>query len=264
MEIFGVVNASPDSLADFSVASTAQEADAYARQLLLAGADHIDLGGQASHGNAAFVTPEQEWEILEGPLRAITALGVTVSVDTWQVETAEKAFDAGASVLNAADALQNEAMLEFAARRECDVVLPFKQAVERRLGILAARVAAVARADGQGGRLVAGVGDLAAPVGIERVGRPLVAPGERRAARAARRPFPFELRGDVHPGPLGEALGVKGDEVKPEDVARADKLPPEQRARVDAAPKTPKPQTFEIDELIKIKLNRVRRFKLRF
>lgn len=125
MEIFGVVNASPDSLADFSVASTAAEADVYARQLLLAGADHIDLGGQASHGNAAFVTPEQEWEILEGPLRAITALGVTVSVDTWQVETAEKAFDAGASVLNAADALQNEAMLEFAARRECDVVLPF-------------------------------------------------------------------------------------------------------------------------------------------
>jgi len=125
VEIFGVVNASPDSLADFSVASTAEEADAYARQLLLAGADHIDLGGQASHGNAAFVTPEQEWEILEGPLRAITALGVTVSVDTWQVETAEKAFDAGASVLNAADALQNEAMLEFAARRECDVVLPF-------------------------------------------------------------------------------------------------------------------------------------------
>jgi dihydropteroate synthase len=125
VEIFAVVNASPDSLADFSVASTAEEADAYARQLLLAGADHIDLGGQASHGNAAFVTPEQEWKILEGPLRAITALGVTVSVDTWQVETAEKAFDAGASVLNAADALQNEAMLEFAARRECDVVLPF-------------------------------------------------------------------------------------------------------------------------------------------
>jgi len=125
VEIFGVINASPDSLADFSVATTADSAEAYARQLLAEGADHIDLGGQASHGSAAFVTPDQEWAILEEPLRAIAALGVTVSVDTWQVETAERAFDAGASVLNAADALQDEAMLEFAAERECAVVLPF-------------------------------------------------------------------------------------------------------------------------------------------
>ncbi len=125
MEIYGVVNASPDSLADFSVATTAESAEAYAKKLLADGADHIDLGGQASHGSAAFVSPDEEWVILEEPLRAIVSLGVTVAVDTWQVETAARAFDAGASVLNAADALQNEAMLEFAAERECDVVLPF-------------------------------------------------------------------------------------------------------------------------------------------
>lgn len=125
MEIFGVVNASPDSLADFSVATTPDEARAYAQRLLDEGANHIDLGGQASHGDAAMVTPDEEWAILEGPLRAIAELGVKISVDTWQVETARRAFDAGATVLNAADALQDPEMLEFAADRECDVVLPF-------------------------------------------------------------------------------------------------------------------------------------------
>lgn len=125
MEIFGVINASPDSLADFSVATTAEDAEAYARKLLDEGADHIDLGGQASHGDAAMVPPDEEWAILEAPLRTIAALGVTISVDTWQVETARRAFNAGASVLNAAEALQDTAMLEFAAERECDVVLPF-------------------------------------------------------------------------------------------------------------------------------------------
>jgi len=125
VEIFGVVNASPDSLADFSVATTGATAASYAQHLLDEGADHIDLGGQASHGGAAFVSPDEEWAILEGPLRAIAELGVTISVDTWQVETARRAFDAGASVLNAADALQDTKMLEFAAERECDVVLPF-------------------------------------------------------------------------------------------------------------------------------------------
>ena len=125
MEIFGVVNASPDSLADFSIATTGPAAKAYAEKLLTEGADHIDLGGQASHGDAAEVDPDLEWEILSEPLAAIVELGVVVSVDTWQVETARRAFDAGATVLNAADALQDPAMLEFAAERECDIVLPF-------------------------------------------------------------------------------------------------------------------------------------------
>lgn len=125
MQIFGVVNASPDSLADFSIATTADEAKTYASRLLAEGADHIDLGGQASHGGAAQISPAAEWEILAEPLAAIVDLGVTVSVDTWQVETARLAFDAGATVLNAADALQDAAMLEFAAERECQVVLPF-------------------------------------------------------------------------------------------------------------------------------------------
>lgn len=125
MEIFGVVNASPDSLADFSVATTFDEARSLGRKLLGDGADHLDLGGQASHGDAAFVTPDEEWAIIAEPLRALVSLGVTVSVDTWQVETAARAFDAGATVLNAADALQDEAMLRFAAERECPVVLPF-------------------------------------------------------------------------------------------------------------------------------------------
>lgn len=125
MEIFGVVNASPDSLAEFSIARTYDEALAYGQKLLDDGADHLDLGGQASHGDAAKVTPDDEWAIIAEPLRALVSLGVAVSVDTWQVETARRAFDAGASVLNAAEALQDPAMLEFCAERECDVVLPF-------------------------------------------------------------------------------------------------------------------------------------------
>ena len=125
MKIFGVVNASQDSLAEFSVATTFVEAEAYGRKLLEDGADALDLGGQASHGDAAFVTPDEEWGIIAEPLRALVGLGVAVSVDTWQVETATRAFDAGATVLNAADALQDDAMLRFAAERECDIVLPF-------------------------------------------------------------------------------------------------------------------------------------------
>ncbi|NOX30929.1 MAG: dihydropteroate synthase [Actinobacteria bacterium] len=125
MQIFGVVNVSPDSLADFTIGTTPEEAAEVARRHIEDGADFIDIGGQASHGDATLVSPDQEWTILEAPLRAVVDLGVDVSVDTWQVETARRAFDAGAAVLNAADALQAPGMIELAAERECTVVLPF-------------------------------------------------------------------------------------------------------------------------------------------
>jgi len=125
MRIFGVVNASPDSLATFSVATTYDESLSRCAALLANGADAIDIGAQASHGEAAFVTPGAEWEQLEGPLRAAVSFGVDVSVDTWQVPTARLALDAGATVLNAADALQDDNMMELAAEREVEVVLPF-------------------------------------------------------------------------------------------------------------------------------------------
>ena len=125
MEIFGVVNASPDSLAKFSVGSTEDEAREYGSLLLNQGADHLDVGAQASHGDAAFVAPEQEWQVVEPVLDGLLSLGVDVAIDTWQVETARNALDAGASVLNASDALQSDEMIELAAEREIQVVLPF-------------------------------------------------------------------------------------------------------------------------------------------
>jgi len=125
MEIFGVVNASSDSLAQFSVVSNEEEARKYGAELLSQGADHLDLGAQASHADASFVDPEEEWSILEKPLKGLLSLGVDVAIDTWQVDTARRALDAGAVVLNAVDALQSDEMIELAAEREIQVVLPF-------------------------------------------------------------------------------------------------------------------------------------------
>ncbi len=48
MFLYGVVNASPDSLNTDSIARTPDEALARARQLLADGADGLDLGGQGS------------------------------------------------------------------------------------------------------------------------------------------------------------------------------------------------------------------------
>ena len=84
MIIYGVVNASPDSLAADSIATTPAEAVARARQLLADGADAIDLGGQGSTDFADVVDWTEEWSRVEHVIPALAELGVDVSIGSWR------------------------------------------------------------------------------------------------------------------------------------------------------------------------------------
>lgn len=125
MLLYGVVNASPDSLNTDSIATTPDQALERARNLLADGANAIDLGGQGSTDAATVVGWESEWARLEPLLPALAGLGVPVSVDTWRPEVARRALAGGATVLNAADGMQTDEMWTVAAAAQVDVVLPF-------------------------------------------------------------------------------------------------------------------------------------------
>ena len=125
MIIYGVVNASPDSLNADSIATDAESAVARARELLAQGADAIDLGGQGSTDNATVVPWQDEWDRLRTLVPAIAELGVDLSVDTWRPEVARRALEAGATVINAADGMQTDAMWQVAADFDCPIVVPF-------------------------------------------------------------------------------------------------------------------------------------------
>lgn len=125
MHLFGVVNASPDSLAEDSIATSAVAAVERARSLLADGADSIDLGGQGSTDVAAVVDWSEEWRRLEPIVPALAALGVDVSIDSWRPEVVRRALDAGATVINAADGMQDDAMWKVAADFDVPIVVPF-------------------------------------------------------------------------------------------------------------------------------------------
>lgn len=123
--LYGVVNASPDSLNTDSIATTPEQALRRARQLLADGADGIDLGGQGSTDNASVVPWAAEWDRLSALVPVLAALGVPLSVDTWRPEVARLALDAGATVINAADGMQTTAMWQVASDFDVPIVLPF-------------------------------------------------------------------------------------------------------------------------------------------
>lgn len=125
MHLFGVVNASPDSLNLDSIVVGADQAVARATRLLADGCQSIDLGGQGSTDAATVVGVEAEWARLADVVPALAALGVDVSIDTWRPEVARRALAAGATVINAADGMQSDEMWQVAADAQCPIVVPF-------------------------------------------------------------------------------------------------------------------------------------------
>ena len=125
MELFGVVNASPDSLHRDSVVTTPDEAVARGRALLADGAVALDLGGQGTTYVAEEVATEQEWARVGPLVPALAGLGAPLSIDTYRPSVARRALEAGATWLNAADGLQSDELARVAADAGCPVVLPF-------------------------------------------------------------------------------------------------------------------------------------------
>lgn len=125
MFLYGVVNASPDSLNTDSIVAGPEQALTRARQLLADGADGIDLGGQGSTDAATVVPWEAEWERLREVVPALAALGVPMSVDTWRPEVLRRALQAGATVINAADGMQSEEMWQVATEFDVPIIVPF-------------------------------------------------------------------------------------------------------------------------------------------
>lgn len=123
--IFGVVNCSPDSLNTESFVGDEREASRRIDALLANGADGIDIGGQGSTEIATLTDWHTEWDRVAPAIRAATARTSEVSIDTFRVEVARAAFEAGVTTLNAANGMQEDTFWELSAEFEASIVVPF-------------------------------------------------------------------------------------------------------------------------------------------
>ena len=120
----GVVNVTPDSFSDGGRFAALPAALAHARALIAAGADMLDIGGEATRPGAAPVTEAEEIARVVPLIEALAETGVTLSIDTMKPAVAEAAVAAGAQVWNDVTALSAAPdSLERAARLGRPVVL---------------------------------------------------------------------------------------------------------------------------------------------
>ncbi len=122
--IMGVLNVTPDSFSDGGDFADAAAAIAHGRALLAAGADIVDVGGESTRPGAAPVSPAEEAARVLPVVRALSAAGACVSIDTRHAAVMDQAVAAGARIINDVTALTGDAESpRVAARSGAAIVL---------------------------------------------------------------------------------------------------------------------------------------------
>ncbi len=99
--IMGILNVTPDSFSDGGLFADPERALAHAREMVVAGADIIDIGGESTRPGALPLSEEEELRRILPLIERLSAeLSVPLSVDTYKSAVARKALQAGASIVN--------------------------------------------------------------------------------------------------------------------------------------------------------------------
>ncbi len=132
-KVMGIVNVTPDSFSDGGKYYQPEEAAKRARNMVAEGADFIDFGAESTRPGATPLDWREEWARLKEVVGGVadelrtakhgrgTAL---VSVDTYHVETAERAIAAGAGMVNCVYAESAERMIALCREAGAELVLP--------------------------------------------------------------------------------------------------------------------------------------------
>ncbi len=99
--IMGILNVTPDSFSDGGKYSRTDAALARAEEMILSGADIIDVGGESTRPGYRQITDEEEISRVAPIIEAMKSrFDIPLSVDTYKSAVAGAALEAGADMVN--------------------------------------------------------------------------------------------------------------------------------------------------------------------
>jgi dihydropteroate synthase len=98
----GIVNVTPDSFSDGGAFLQAAAAIAHGLELVVEGAEILDIGGESTRPGAEPVSEQEELRRVVPVIEGLASAGTTaqISIDTSKAKVAAAALDAGASLVN--------------------------------------------------------------------------------------------------------------------------------------------------------------------
>lgn len=131
--IMGILNVTPDSFSDGGLYLDLQAAVDRAHQMVVEGADIIDIGGQSSRPGSEPVSAVEEGRRVIPVVKAVAnSVSAIISVDTYRAEIARAALEAGAHLINDISALRfDPALLGVVAARRAPLILMHMKGMPR-------------------------------------------------------------------------------------------------------------------------------------
>lgn len=99
--LMGILNVTPDSFSDGGKFNCPDAALAHAEQMVLEGADIIDIGGESTRPGHQQISEEEETQRTAPIVELIKSrFDIPVSVDTYKANVAKACLNAGADLVN--------------------------------------------------------------------------------------------------------------------------------------------------------------------
>ena len=133
IKIVGILNITSDSFYDGGKFIDADKAVNHAKQLILEGANILDIGAESSRPGAIALSITEELQRLLPVISKIKEfinqnnLDVQISIDTYKPEVAEKCLQLGVHIINDITGLQNDVMGQIIAKYKAGVIIMHMQ-----------------------------------------------------------------------------------------------------------------------------------------
>jgi dihydropteroate synthase len=134
--VMGVLNVTPDSFSDGGRFFDTDKAVEHGLQMAADGAAIIDVGAESTRPGSESTSADEQIKRVIPVIEALSKkIGMPISIDTYNVEVAHAALDAGAAMINDITALADERMGQLAADHKVPVVLLHMQGTPQMMQI---------------------------------------------------------------------------------------------------------------------------------
>ncbi|MGK5023689.1 dihydropteroate synthase [Janthinobacterium sp. RB2R34] len=127
--VMGILNVTPDSFSDPGKFRHLEFALSRAEQMILEGADIIDIGGESSRPGASPLPLREELQRVMPVLYALRDCGKPLSVDTYKPEVMREAILAGADMINDINGFRAPGAIEAVKDSDCALCIMHMQSV---------------------------------------------------------------------------------------------------------------------------------------
>lgn len=120
----GILNVTPDSFSDGGRFFSLEQALEHAEEMIEAGADILDVGGESTRPGGDAVAVDEELRRVIPVIERLANKTIPISIDTTRAEVARRAIDAGAEIINDISGLRfDPSVADAAAEARAGLVL---------------------------------------------------------------------------------------------------------------------------------------------